>query len=185
MIDINVGIPPAAPGFWSPQVIAAFISGFIALITAGVVSAITIRQWKTQNDKLLMDLFDKRFENFRTVMGAVATPNDGGKGGEGIGAVMKHMPATPMESFYRAAAVSHFLFGEDVAAALRALERALVGLEAARTAPLSDQDDPLGDAREALDAATLDYIEACQPYMMMGHIAAKGRTQPGRPALEG
>lgn len=169
-----------APSFWSPQVMAAFISGFIALITAGVLSAITVRQWKTANDKLLMDLFDKRFENFRTIMAAIATRNEVAKGDEGVGAVMKHLPAMPIEGFYRAAAMSHFLFGTDVSAALKAVERALANLETAKAAPPSDDVDLVGEAREALDAATLDYIEVCEPYMMMGHIAAKGRARKGR-----
>ncbi|GAA0654876.1 hypothetical protein [Brevundimonas lenta] len=180
MIDINI-VPPAAaasPGFWSPQVIAAFITGFIALITASVVSAITFRQWKTANDKLLMDLFDRRFENFRTIMGAIASRHDDVMRNQRLGVLMGKLPKEPMESFYRAVAVSHFLFGPEVKAALEGVERALVVLDGLKGDPPNTEEDPAGDAREALDAAVLDYIEAVEPYMMVGHIAAKGRAKP-------
>lgn len=183
MIDINVGVPPPASGFWSPQVIAAFITGFIALITAAVLSAITYRQWKTANDKLLMDLFDKRFENFRTVMGAISAHYDGQVKTRTFEVLMGNLPSQPMEAFYRAVAVSHFLFGTDVAEAIRAVERALTALDGALAEPGPPEDDRVAEAREALNGATIDYIEACEPYMVMGHIAAKGRGRPAaRPA---
>lgn len=168
-----------APSFWSPQVMAAFISGFIALITAAVLSGITYRQWKTANDKLLMDLFDKRFDNFRTIMGAISAHYDGQPKSRTFEVLMSNLPSLPMEAFYRGVAVSYFLFGTDVAETIRALEKALTALDAALAEPGPPEDDRVAEARDALNRAAIDYIEACEPYMMMGHIAAKGRRRPG------
>lgn len=60
-----------ATGFWSPQIISAIISGCVALITGGVVSLFAWRQWKTAQDKLVLDLFDRRLANYRVWQRAI------------------------------------------------------------------------------------------------------------------
>ncbi len=52
--------------FWSK--IAEFLSAILTPIIAVIVTYIAIRQWKTDHDRLRLDLYDKRFKVYQSIM---------------------------------------------------------------------------------------------------------------------
>jgi hypothetical protein len=60
LMVIDLAIGGSGSGI-SPVIISAVITGVVALITAGIVAYYARRQWITAQDKLAIELFDRRF----------------------------------------------------------------------------------------------------------------------------
>jgi hypothetical protein len=69
---VTVQLPPQLPPdvHWTSYG-TALGAPFVALVAALIAGSIAYRQWKTAQNKLKMDLFDKRFEAYQKVAGAL------------------------------------------------------------------------------------------------------------------
>lgn len=72
-IALTVQLPPQSPPdvHWTSYG-TALGAPFVALVAALIAGSIAYRQWKTAQNKLKMDLFDKRMELYELVEGALA-----------------------------------------------------------------------------------------------------------------
>jgi len=112
----------------------------IPLVTAfiaAIVAVIAFLQWQTAREKVLLDLFDKRFEVYAELRAAVAQRHD----------------QTSSSDFARAASRAQFLFGPEVQTLLEQIQKDL-HLEAVQRSLLSQ---PISeDRKETVDAALAD-----------------------------
>lgn len=180
MIEITLG---HSGGFWSPPIVAAFISGGIALVTGTIVSFIAWRQWRTAQDKLALELFDKRFECWKKLekslsdyLDAAETRYISGKG--------RPLPVSVIHAWTDGESDSHWLFGPEVFEMAR-----LVGLRLARVADHSLELDFDGEPDAKTDRFTQvicepvyiafrDLRTLAEPYMMLDKIAVNRPSKP-------
>lgn len=98
-------IPSALP-VWVQYVqalAAPFATITAALVAAAVTYLIQKRQWKTSQDKLKLDLFDKRFSVYRIVRGLESE-------------LLQHanFNADTRHALFEASEQARFLFGEEI-----------------------------------------------------------------------
>lgn len=189
MIQVTIG--QTSGGLLSPPIIAAMISGLIALITVGVVAFIAWRQWRTARDKLAIDLFDRRHAVWQRGSAAYTQAlrelfleREDGQG--------SLLPSPGLAEFGRAKEQAYFLFGVEVVKHWTVVEMALfhLGRGIGRKREMFESDDAF-EARAAENdrysqQAQVGWDElrrAIEPYMMMGHIAvnrpaSRMRTAP-------
>jgi hypothetical protein len=105
----------------------------VAVFIAAIVAFIAFLQWQTAREKVLLDLFDKRFAVYDELRAAVA---------------QRHEP-TASSDFARAASRAQFLFGPKVQTFLEEIQQDL-HLEPVKRSLLS-QPIPK-DRKEAVDA---------------------------------
>lgn len=177
MIQVTIG--QSSGGFLSPPIIAAMISGLIALITAGVVAFIAWRQWRTAKDKLAIDLFDRRHvvwqrgsAAYTQALRELFLEREDGQG--------SLLPSPGLAEFGRAKEQAYFLFGVEVVKHWTAVEMALfhLGRGIGRKREMFEADDafearaPENDRYSQQAQVGWDELKrAIEPYMMMGHIA--------------
>jgi hypothetical protein len=97
------------------------VAAIAQIITTSVVGLIAVyiawRQWRTAHDRLILDLFERRFQVFqdltRTVSAAVNKP---------------HVEINDLADFDQATEKARFLFGPEVHGYLREVRRHLVDL---------------------------------------------------------
>jgi hypothetical protein len=131
---------------------------YVTAFIAAVVAVIAILQWNTAREKVLLDLFDKRFAVYDELRSIV--------GRDGI-------DQTAIFDFKRAASRAQFLFGSEVQTFLKEREADLIREMIERTVQPRPSSE---DQREAVDAAKLarldhlsnfskDFDEKVAPYM--------------------
>lgn len=182
MIQVTIG--QSSGGLLSPPVIAAIISGLIAMITATIVGFIAWRQWQTAKDKLAIDLFDRRHAVWQTGSAAYtqALRELYSEREDGQGSLL---PSPGLAAFGRAKEQAYFLFELEVVKHWTSVEMALyhLGRGIGRKRDMFEPEDAF-DARMAEEdrysrQAQLGWDElkkAIEPYMMMGHIAVNRPT---------
>jgi hypothetical protein len=96
----------------------AAIAQIIATVVLGLIAAyIAWRQWRTSHDRLVLDLFDRRFTSFQDLTRAVSA------------AVNKpHPEMNDLANFDSASEKARFLFGPEVYNYLREVRAHLVNL---------------------------------------------------------
>lgn len=115
-------------------------SNVIPLVTAfiaAIVAVIAFLQWQTAREKVLLDLFDKRFEVYDELRAAVA----------------RRHHQTSSSDFARAASRAQFLFGPKVQTVLEQIQKDL-HLEPVQRSLLSQSISE--DRKEAVDAELAD-----------------------------
>jgi hypothetical protein len=171
MIEITVG--ESGSGFWSPQIIAAVISGCIAVLTGGIVGFFAWRQWRTAQDKLALELFDRRFKLWSEF--EVAFVDTLTEARRDYCAKRSISLGEPMiRRLTNIEADSRWLFGPEVVGAMAEVSAALLAIVGFRALE--------GDAAKPSDAfrhsiapkafQAMNILRArIEPYMMMGDIA--------------
>lgn len=170
MIQVTIG--QSTQGFLSPPIIAAMISGLIALITGTIVGFFAWRQWRAAKDKLALDLFDRRLTNFKRWHSAYQerahllttwpTPE-----------TPLYEVRSPNADLDSAIADARFLFGPRIYDELIGLESLMNDWSGALAAQ-ADSHARLGkEARIRLRRLAEDV----EPYMMLGKIAV---NQPAK-----
>jgi hypothetical protein len=129
----------------------------IALLAA----VIGILQWRTSHQRAVLDLFDRRMQNYDALNAAVAE-------------IMRDGMATfeCLVAFSRAADRARFLFGKDVTAYLQQTRDLIVKLRRAAVAVRSENDETRGKAAD-LEADCLmkitefyeEFFAVVRPYM--------------------
>ncbi len=144
---------------------------YVTVVIAALVALITFLQWKTAREKVLLDLFDKRFAVYDELCSVV------GRGG---------IDQTAIFDFKRAASRAQFLFGPEVQTFLEERQADLSREMIARNV----QPRPVPeDQREAVDAANLarlnhlsdftkDFDEKVAPYMNHHQKALTDQLRP-------
>jgi hypothetical protein len=96
----------------------AALAQMITTLVVGLVAAyVAWRQWRTAHDRLMLDLFERRFQSFQELTQVVST------------ALSKpHPDANDLADFDRASQKARFLFGPEVYAYLGQMRVHLVTL---------------------------------------------------------
>lgn len=132
------------------QALAPAISGAITALVAVAVGYISYRQWRTAREKLVLDLFERRFGIFQLAKGAVETSF--------------HHRATDQSAFSRisqAHAEASFLFGIEVVDYLDTIKDAVFVLASSGWTVDHDR------AQEILADFPPRFSELAGPYMHM------------------
>lgn len=183
MVEITIG--QAQTAFWSPQIIAAIISGIIALVTGMIVAVIAWRQWQTAKDKLAIDLFDKRFKAWKeleTAFGSYVVSAE--KRYMGRGQIM--LDQGVLADWVKVESDSVWLFGNTIFGEIRKVGDLLAQLQHCDL----DEDDE-GEPFERKQRfeerlAHPSYIafaavrKQIEPYMMLDKIAVNLPSEPWR-----
>ena len=126
-------------GMQAAQLIATIAIG-------GIAAVIAWRQWRTAQDKVKLDLFDRRFAVFMDARRLVSEASQLGKFTD---------PTLPNEVVAR----GRFLFGSEIQAQLEGLHGLCTKVE------VNDPAAP-GEMNAWLD----QFIRNIQPYMSLGHL---------------
>jgi hypothetical protein len=105
------------------EYVKAFGTIGVAVVAACIAGGIAYRQWQTAHAKLVLDLFDRRFESYLALNTAIAGILSVGAGNADVGMKME---------FFRAKERAKFLFGRAVNEHLQAVDRdigSLLGLQ--------------------------------------------------------
>lgn len=173
MIQVTIG--QAGGGFLSPPIIAAMISGLIALTTATVVGLIALRQWQTAKDKLALDLFDRRFKAWTDVehcfQNALNDANDQYLRRQTI----RFSDKTYID-FSRIESNAYWLFGDAVRAQIDRVARSITEMTGEQVDPDTETEGPDWESHFQMlsfgsvkELATLRKM--VEPYMMLDKIA--------------
>jgi hypothetical protein len=143
------GQPGDDPGAGSGVVNMAAIAQIITTFMVGLIAAyIAWRQWRTSHDRLILDLFERRFQVFqeltRTVSAAVNKP---------------HPEINDLADFDQASEKARFLFGPEVRGYLGEVRRHLVNLITFGRA-LHEMDGPQRTNAEKMVTAALNEMSA-------------------------
>jgi hypothetical protein len=124
------------------QYLQALSTPAIALLAA----TIGVLQWRTAHQRAVLDLFDRRMENYDSLNAVISE-------------IVREGRATfeSLVSFSRAANRSRFLFGKDVTGYLDATRDTIVGLRTAEAAARSEDDAKRAKAAD-LEAAHMTKI---------------------------
>jgi hypothetical protein len=133
--------------------VATVVAAFSAV---GVTGYFARRQWRTAKDKLLLDLFDKRFAVYDELRAVVGRQMGGGP------------DPNALFDFTQAASRANFLFGSEIQTLLAKTRIDLLNEVAVRDYPR-----PVSDALEAEHVARMerlrnffkDFDELVPPYM--------------------
>lgn len=187
MITVTIG-QAGISGFWSPQIIAAIISASVAVITGTVVGYFAWKQWRVAQDKLALDLFDRRFAIWSRIQLKLAerlkeihSAHDEGK--------QPHFITENLQSLWVAIDDAHFLFGEDVRAALKKVDDAIFSFGGDSPDSWVDYETTAGRkakvparhvGQETVTKALRALREAVEPYMAMQKIGVSrpAKTKP-------
>lgn len=168
---------------WSLTLTLEIVKAFGPPLVAGVVGYVAWRQWRTAQDKLAIDLFDRRFAAYRAVLNASEDRQNEIRLTKPL-ALFQPQPddhVQALKSYWRASSDATFLFGPDVLAAMRRIDEALA-IESAKQVLMLENGplayDAYATANRATRQATSDFIVIARPYMMMGRIAV---NQPAKP----
>jgi hypothetical protein len=112
-----------------------------AVLVSAVVGIIAFLQWRTAHQKVMLDLFDRRFSVFMDVRLIASNGADRNKFGQGL----------PNEIIAR----GRFLFGKEVVAILTEIHDLCTAKDIGQLKP------------GALDDAFRRFIESIEPYMKM------------------
>lgn len=188
MIQVTIGEAGASSALSAP-IIAACISALVAIITGSVVAYIAWRQWRTAQDKLALDLFDRRHAVWRE--GSEAYTEALRDLIENDGVLNEILWVTPgLAAFGRAKEKAFFLFGPDVMKAWQKVEMALfhLGKAKGRSRGMFEPDDAfekrLRDEDRHSTDANVGWEElkaAITPYMMLGHMAVNRPARSFKP----
>lgn len=201
MVEITIG--QSQTGFWSPQIVAAIISGLIALLTGTIVAFIAWRQWRTAKDKLALDLFDRRLVAWRLIQKHLKKRIDEILKAHSTGQQPEFV-SEHLRSLWVAIDEAHFLFGDDVRRAMTEVDDVIFAWGGADPDEYVERTTQLGrvgkiSARhvglEKLNRARRELRQAVEPYMAMGAIgvarpspslnaaimAVAGRWRPFKP----
>jgi hypothetical protein len=110
------------------------MQGWVTILIAAIAAMIAYFQWVTAHQRIVLDLFDKRWKVFEEIEVV-------------IGDVLTHAETShdTLQAFLRAEADARFLFGEDVRLELRALSYDIVFLHTHNKAVIDDPDLPNRD----------------------------------------
>jgi hypothetical protein len=141
------------------QYLQALSTPAIALLAV----TIGVLQWRTAHQRAVLDLFDRRMENYDALNAAIFEILREGKA-----------TTTNLVAFDRAVSRARFLFGKDVAEYLGKTRQTIVGLYAAEVAARTDDDTKRVKAAD-LEADHLmnivkfyeQFSTLVQPYVMM------------------
>lgn len=139
------------------------IQGFIALLIAGAVAGIGYRQWRTAQERAVLDLFEKRWEAYtalRVIIGETA--REGRCSNE------------QQFAFLRATERAEYLFGDDVTSYLRSIYHLMIDLDLANTMMQANNSEAnwVEKRHDAFKKIAAFYKEAptlLKPYMHMTH----------------
>lgn len=153
--------------------IGEFFRAAVPSLVAIVVAYIAWRQWQTAKDKLAIDLFDRRFQNYRALMKSIeervfeissANYDDPIEG----------PPVDRLKDFWRLQHEATFLFGREVRDCLSAIEADLLELAQGKIALASEgvqARDQFYDPLNRLSGRKQRFAELARPYMMLDKIA--------------
>lgn len=164
MIQVTIG--PTSSGLLSPPIIAAMISGLVALITGTVVAVFAWRQWRTAKDKLALDLFDRRLANFRTWHAAYQERAHLLTTWNALGTPLNEV-RTPSSELDTAIADARFLFGSRIHDELHGLESLMNDWSGA----LGTRGDSHANLGKQARRRLRQLEEDVEPYMMLDAIA--------------
>jgi hypothetical protein len=124
---------------------------------------IGVLQWRTAHQRAVLDLFDRRMENYDALNAAISEIVREGRA-----------TTTNLVAFDRAASRARFLFGKDVAVYLGKTRQTIVGLYAAQVAVRTDDDKKRVKAADLEADHLMDILQfyeqfstVVQPYVMM------------------
>lgn len=178
MIQVTIG--QASQGFWSPQIVAAIITGGVAIITGSLVAFFAWRQWRTAKDKLALDLFDRRFTAYHALLDAMTAREreiDKTKTYRYMTTNKEDQPSFEMSHLFRRRGEDFsFLFGPDV---FQVVTEIAVNLAAQLTVHKrlveANYDMKIYDEYEQkqveLESLRRKLRDAVRPYMMLNKIA--------------
>jgi hypothetical protein len=124
---------------------------------------IGVLQWRTAHQRAVLDLFDRRLENYDSLNAAISE-------------IVREGKATfeSLVCFSRAADRARFLFGKDVTAFLDTMRTTIVNLRRAEAAARTDDDTKRATAAD-LEAANMmkitefyeEFYRLVRPYVKM------------------
>ncbi len=165
---------------WGPV-----ITGTATLIVGLIVAGVAIRQWRTAENKLAVDLFDRRLIAYKAFIKAVEDREAEIKRYEPSGFAQRVGDIAGMEfegpasgDFERAKTEIHFLFGMDVYVIAMILGGCLSAQFKATRKLTKDGVDHFDDLMAVMEQTRVSLIEfrkAATPYMMLDRI---GKTKP-------
>jgi hypothetical protein len=109
---------------------ALYLQALSAPVIALLAAVIGVIQWRTAHQRAVLDLFDRRMQNYDALNAAVAEIMR-----EGNAALKALVP------FSQAAARARFLFGGEVTAYLEETEKRIISLRAAEGATKTEDDE--------------------------------------------
>ncbi|QEE47480.1 hypothetical protein FVA81_24005 [Rhizobium sp. WL3] len=118
----------------------------VTIAIGGIAAVIAWRQWRTAQDKVKLDLFDRRFAVFMDVRRLVSEAYQLGKFTD---------PTLPNETIAKA----RFLFGDEIQEELGRLHALCVRVET---------NDP--DAPSEMNTWFDQFMQDVKPYMSLGHL---------------
>ena len=107
------------------QYLQALSTPAIALLAV----TIGVLQWRTAHQRAVLDLFDRRMENYNSLNAAISEIVREGR-----------VNSASLMSFDRAASKARFLFGNDVTASLKETRKTIMGLWKAEVAARTEDD---------------------------------------------
>ncbi|MFN3558926.1 MAG: hypothetical protein ACK4UQ_06525 [Brevundimonas sp.] len=166
----------AASGFWGPQIIAAVITGVIALITGSVVSFFAWRQWRVAREKLALDLFDRRA---KAVMAAQKSIKEFDFAIRNTSRIATRRDAKKMSMDFRESTFEvRYLFGPEVLETVRRIANQMIEVgDAHYTYPNSED---FRVVMGVLDDDRITFLKQTDRYMNFGKIGVA--KPPKRPA---
>ena len=150
------------------ELIEKFGSVFVALVAAGIAGIIAYRQWKTAYDRLRLDLFERRYSMFESVMKTLAGVVSAG--------TITHNNQVQLIRTLRGA---EFLFDRDMEEYLKDLRLKLVELEYREEEIRKEPTDPdmpthVAKAREVKNLLEAEFREGVirrfRKYLSFGHL---------------
>lgn len=176
MSIVQTAGPAAALGFWSPQIIAAMITGLIALVTGSVVSFFAWRQWRVAREKLALDLFDRRA---KAVMAAQKSIKDFDHTIRDTTPPEARREAKRMAVDFRESSFEvRYLFGPEVLETVRRISNQMLEVGDARYRYPGSEDFKL--VMGVLDDDRITFLKQTDRYMNFGKIGVA--KPPKRPA---
>lgn len=164
------------------QLVGEFLKAAVPSMVAVFVAYIAWQQWRTAQDKLAIDLFDRRLSALGEIQKSYMATVDAIRANfQVIDNPLLHQDRISISAFNAAIWNARWLFGEAVADKLRRLSDLLsqtgaVPFDADDESDPPDRDDRFERAIIPAHDLMYEVILALEPYMMLDRIAV------GRPA---
>lgn len=164
---MSAGLPTWA--LWL-QAIGPGSASIVTALVAVAVWIVAYRQWRTAREKLVLDLFDRRFDFYVNAKEAIEQLLGDPQGSIGV---RSDRGLEPIKSMYRLRLEGQFLFGEDVMSYTARVYSAMINLQLGHT--MSSLKDTSKDWSQVINqnfkvvtAFHDEFPKIAAPYMRMG-----------------